>query len=368
MTGWTDLPKELLSLILSNLFGLDKYTFSLVCKSWNAASAISPYRHSPYLMSYQWNRAWKFFQYDLIFDKKFPELPKAHIRCSKYGWLLMSGFAFSLYFFDPFNGRRIYLPKSDFRQAITCFFHEPTSPDCFIVGMANSVDGLSIEIGVLNHGENKWKKYTYHSKTPFYVSICNPALHRGQLYCLDVAGNIATFDINNHGSETSWIVHTKCLSPPRLRQKLRQHFLIKVCGILFAVLLAHEERKVNVFKLLEPDMRWEVVEDLGDKMFYVSHTACLAHINPQTSMANKIYFPKFHGDNGVFYCLKTRKYHSFKGDYSSKKSYGLNDNDFATWIMPTPFEEFSRDFSWCPEVDDEIPCINLDKGSGDIRI
>ncbi|KAG8370545.1 hypothetical protein BUALT_Bualt14G0128200 [Buddleja alternifolia] len=358
MTGWADLPEELLSLI-SNLFDVDRCIFSLVCKSWNAAStiSISPYRCSPYLMSFQLaNGAWKFFQDNDIFYKMFPKLPRAEIRCSKYGWLLMSENPRSLFFFDPFNRRRIYLPKSNFPYTIICFFYKPTSPHCFIVGIANRLDGLSVDIGVLmlNHGESKWKKYTYHSKTPFYVSICNPVLHRGLLYCLDVEGNIATFDINKHGTGTSWIVHTKCIFSPQLRQKIHQHFLIKVCDILFAIFVAHEQREVNVFKFLEPDMKWEVVHDLGDKMFYVSHTACFAQIDPQTSMANKIYFPKLHGDDSVFYSLKTRKYHSFKGDYSSKEPYGLKDLAFATWIVPTPFEEFSRDLAWCPEVDNAI--------------
>ncbi|KAG8370540.1 hypothetical protein BUALT_Bualt14G0127600 [Buddleja alternifolia] len=325
MTGWADLPNDLLSLILSNLFGLDRYTFSLVCKSWNAALAISPYRHMPCLMYYKWrNRVWNIFQYNVIFNKKFPKVPRAEIHCSKYGWLLMARLDCSLFFFDPFNRRRIYLPRSNFRYIVICFFHKPTSPDCFIVGIANRLNGLSVDIG-----------------------------------------NIATFDVNKHGSKTSWIVHTKCLSPPRLRQNLRQHILIKICDMLFAVLVAHEERKVNVFKLLGPDMKRKVVKDLGDKMFYVSHTACFAHTDPQTSMANKIYFPKFHGDDGVFYSLETRKYQSFKDDYSSEESYHLKDLDFATWIMPTPFEEFSRDLSWCPKVDDAIPGIDLDKGSGE---
>ncbi|KAI3467521.1 hypothetical protein Pfo_024184 [Paulownia fortunei] len=350
MTDWADLPEELLSLILSNLFAKDRHTFSLVCKSWNSAAKVSPFRHSPCLMLYERsNCMWKIFQYNSFFCMDFPELNQAEIRCSKYGWMLMSREDCSMFFFDPFNNEMIELPKSDFQYTTICFFHPPTSPDCFIIGISSKMCPLNVIIGLLKHGGDEWKTCTYHSKTEFLLSICTPILHRGLLYCLDVEGNVATFDISNNGSPVSWFVNSKCLHPPRLRKKNRRHFLIKLREeeVLLAVLVAHDERKVNVFRLLEPDMKWEMVEHLGDKVLYVSHTASFAATASSENMANKIYFPKIHGDNGVFYCLSTQKYHSFKGDYSSSKSYGFKDLEFATWITPTPTPEFPRDLTWC---------------------
>ncbi|KAG8364307.1 hypothetical protein BUALT_Bualt19G0115100 [Buddleja alternifolia] len=104
ISDWADLPKELLDLILSNLYAEDRLTFGLVCRSWNSVATTSTYCHSPYLMFYhRREHRWKFFQYNGSSDKDFPQLYNAEIRCSKYGWLLVSRDDGSLFFFDPFK-------------------------------------------------------------------------------------------------------------------------------------------------------------------------------------------------------------------------------------------------------------------------
>ncbi|KAI3464673.1 hypothetical protein Pfo_021336 [Paulownia fortunei] len=353
MRNWADLPEELLSLILSNLFAKDRHTFNLVCRSWNAASAASPYRHSHCLMFYQTSEhLWKFFQYNNFFYMDIPELDNAEILCSKYGWLLISRDDYTLFFFDPFNKQKIELPTtSDYSYNTITFFHPPTSPDCIIVGIAAKTWCEDVQIGVLKHGEVDWQSYTYRSK--FLVSLGAPVLHCGLLYFLDVKGNVATFNISGQGHESCWDVNTRCLTPRRLRNNIKQHFLFKVKGeeALFAVFVGHDERKVNVYRLLEPEMQWELVEDLGDKVLYLSHTSCFGYTARSKSMANKIYFPRFHGNSAVFYSLHTRRYHSFEGNYSSNNSSGLKRLDFATWITPAPTPELPRELTWCPKLD-----------------
>ncbi|KAG8378140.1 hypothetical protein BUALT_Bualt08G0107100 [Buddleja alternifolia] len=355
MRNWAELPEELLSLILSNLFAKDKYSFGRVCKSWSSAAAVSPYRHSPCLMFYEKNNdRWKFFQYNGIFFRKFPQLYDSEILCSKHGWLLMSCYYCNLFFFDPFNYRSIeVLPVMDFPYKTICFFKPPTSSDCTIVGIS-SVLAFSpcVKIGVLKMGEGEWKIHKYNCNTRFVFSGCTPIMHRGMLYYLDVKGNVGTFNINKHGHESSWVVHTKCLLPARFRNKTKQHFFIKHHGeeTLFAVFVAHDERKVNVYRLLEPGMKWELVEDLGDKRLFVSRTSSIIETAPLKSMANRIHFPMSHDDVGIYYSLDTRKYHSYKGDFSAKKSYRLTELNFATWVIPTPTPEFHEELTWCSKV------------------
>ncbi|KAG8364306.1 hypothetical protein BUALT_Bualt19G0115000 [Buddleja alternifolia] len=108
--------------------------------------------------------------------------------------------------------------------------------------------------------------------------------------------------INEHGP--NYNLHCCCLFPSRLRHKVKQQFLIKPKGeeVLFAVFVAHDERKVGVYRtdLIENDMdHWELVEDLGDKALFVSHTMSFAVTAPSKTMANKIYFTKFHEDSSV---------------------------------------------------------------------
>ncbi|KAG8363475.1 hypothetical protein BUALT_Bualt19G0026300 [Buddleja alternifolia] len=247
MREWADLPEELLDLILSNLYGQDRNSFKLVCRSWKTASLISPHCYLPSLMFYERAKSmWKVIQYNNGFY--YMDFPKAKIRCSKYGWLLMSGEDDdTLYFFDPFNNQRRDLPKSASCYKIICFFHEPTSLDYIIVGMGESTCGVWIKIGVLQvnngKGEDEWKREMYrNNKTCFYLSICNPVLHDGKLYCLDVKGNIGTFDINNY----------------------KQIVCDELCTVV-----TQEERVLGVFRLSERDRKWEQVQDLGDNMLFV---------------------------------------------------------------------------------------------------
>lgn len=80
---------------------------------------------------------------------------------------------------------------------------------------------------------------------------------------------------------------------------------------------------------------WEPVHDLGEKVFYVSNTSSSGYTTSDKNMANKIFFPKLHGDELVYYSLDTGKYHSIDDTYSSRDSYGLRRLDFATWTTPT---------------------------------
>ncbi|KAG8372826.1 hypothetical protein BUALT_Bualt12G0107400 [Buddleja alternifolia] len=344
---WADLREELLEVILSNLSAKDRFTFGLVCRSWNSVATSvaksSVCGHSPCMFYHRSNCLWKFVKYKDFSYMDFPQLYNAKICCSKYGWLLMSRDDGSLFFFDPFKEQRIReLPKHKYPYATICFFNEPTSTNCIVVGISNMLNTHKVIMGVLKHRKDEWKVNIYNrTRSEFQLSICTPILHCGKLYSLDVKGNVATFDMNGHDNGPSWYVYDSCLFPSWIHHKIEQQFLIKLEEeeVLFAVFVAHDVRKVSVYrsKLRKENcmVQWVLVKDLGDKAFFVSHTASFAVTACSESMANKIYFTKFHGNSGVYFSLKTQKYHSFNGDFSSLKCYGLKELDFATWILPT---------------------------------
>ncbi|KAL7155680.1 hypothetical protein ABFS83_03G092800 [Erythranthe nasuta] len=368
---WNNLPQDLVDLILSKLFAKDRHNFSLVCRSWNTVVAASPFRHSPCLMFNQRKKkhVWKLSQNNNFFYMEFPELQGGTIRFANHGWLLISrGDDETLFFYHPFNHHMIEVPSpSDSNCAgytTICFFHPPTSPDCFIVGIATQIDvGYdTVDIGVLKHGENEWKNCTYQSQK-FQSSIGPPILHGGLLYFLDIDGDVATFDIREHGSLSSWKVFPDCLPkcPPKCLEKhwnrkcIKEHYFIKPKGgeTIFGVFAMDGEREVKVFKLSET-FSWESVKDIGDMVFYVSNTSSFGYTTDakSKSMKNKIFFSKFHGDNVVHYSLDTQKYHSFEGDYSSNNPHGLKRLDFATWIMPgsTDSQIRKESLEWYPKL------------------
>ncbi|GFQ02378.1 F-box protein at4g00893 [Phtheirospermum japonicum] len=337
MRNWAALSADVLSLILSNLFGEDAHRFGLVCRSWKAVATTSPYRYSPCLMSYtRRNHLWRFSQHNTFFHMAISQLENAEIRCSKFGWLLMSRFNNTLFFFDPFNNRKIELPcKLSFGYTAICFSHPPTSPDCVLVGIATLNDGDGIvKICVLTHGKDKWEVREYHPKI----------FHRGLVYIVDVNGNVATFDIDRHGCKSALAVNTKCLKRRWFSKDIKEHFLFKIKGeeeALFGVFLINEERKVKVYRLFEPKMKWKLVEDIGENVLHLSHYSSFADTAYLKCMANRIYFPRFHGDSAVFYSLSSGKYHSLDGHFWDNNSYGIKRLDFATWIMPAPTRESS---------------------------
>ncbi|KAK6118770.1 hypothetical protein DH2020_047496 [Rehmannia glutinosa] len=360
MRNWADLPDDLLNLILSKLFAKDRHMFSLVCRSWNTVAASSAYRYSPCLMYYHRSKhMWKLYQYNSFFYMSFTELEKAEICCSKYGWLLMRRYDNSLFFFDPFNNQRIEIPcKLRNGYSTVSFFHPPTSPDCFIVGIDDTPDSgteVILKICVLKHGEKKWDINIYRPRKRFLVSRGAPVLHGGLLYFSDVRGNVATFNMSKcDDCKPRLAIKFRCLRRRRLGNKIKEHYLFKINGeeAMFVVFVLHEERKVSMFRLLEPEMKWEPMQDIGDKVLYLSHVSSFGNTAYLKNMSNRIYFPKFHGDTTVFYSLNSGKYHSVDGDYSNNNSYGLQRLDLATWITPAPTPEFLTELlTWCPEVD-----------------
>ncbi|KAL3640844.1 hypothetical protein CASFOL_015812 [Castilleja foliolosa] len=113
---------------------------------------------------------------------------------------------------------------------------------------------------------------------------------------------------------------------------------------LFGVFVFRDERNVKVYRLSERSkenvsmpkkMKWELVDDIGDNVLYLSHVSCFVCPVDTKIKANRIYFPLLHGDSAVFYSLNDRKYHSLNGDYSSNHAYGLKRSNFAVWVTPS---------------------------------
>ncbi|GFP92700.1 hypothetical protein PHJA_001414200 [Phtheirospermum japonicum] len=100
----------------------------------------------------------------------------------------------TLFFFNPSNNLALNLPGQQVGYTTLFFFYPPTSPDCTVVGINTSLWDQVVEIGMLKRGEDKWERFRYPTKTKFLLSHAPPVLHHGQIYFLDVIGNVARFN------------------------------------------------------------------------------------------------------------------------------------------------------------------------------
>ncbi|THF94699.1 hypothetical protein TEA_015561 [Camellia sinensis var. sinensis] len=286
-SNWSDLPPELLSMILSNLFLGDSSNFSATCRSWQSITTPFPpptnsaLSKLPYLMILNGgDDGCKFFQQlrnETYHDKlsniiiSNDQLKDAKIRVSTYGWLLMSG-----------------------------------------------------ELCIIKRGDDRWTFHEFQNNRRFVLYDASPpVLYNGKLYCLGNGGDVGVLDLS---SSLSWSIICCCkpiLAWPRFKYQCQKSFMVNCDGGMLVVFVTHEERRVRLIKLIVPDMEWQDVQSLGNKMLFLSHGASLLVEAVKEGMANKIYFPNFHGENGVFYSLNTGKYHSIVGCSCGFKNYHL---------------------------------------------
>lgn len=169
---WADLPFELLSYIAVNLGFLDLLSFRGVCQQWRIASSEasaeieSDFDRLPWFLLYGHDPYCSLIvssSYD-VYKIHIPEFNSANCIASKDGWLLLYQNG-SIFFFCPFSGAKIHLPKISRNEEISdnhvaTFSPAPTSPNCVVcVGIKSS--DIRLELYVLRRKFNEWVKYEY---------------------------------------------------------------------------------------------------------------------------------------------------------------------------------------------------------------
>lgn len=251
----------------------------------------------------------------------------------------------SLFFFNPITKQKIELLPVDIFFTAMCFTSPPTSSDCQVLGLSN----YQRMIGIIRRGLVTWKWGDY-GNTLFSLSTHSPVFYKSSFYFLDNAGNVGVC----HSGEPSWTIHrTKLFKKGSHEEVARQSFLLEVDGKLLGVF--NPDDQMIMIKWLDiENWEWREVENLEDKMLYVSHSASFAQCDATTKgMGNRVYFPKFYDGVGVFYSLDTGKYHSVASNFSSTTSYGLKEViEFGTWIKPN-FDVLPEE-----ELEEEELCID----------
>lgn len=304
---WCNLPHELLSLILRYVHYNNYYQFQATCTSWQNVSPSpllrphqNPRLQAPWLLFYGSTQTYKFFNplYNITCQTRGLESSQSIVHAFGHGWLLMAARnGNGIFLLDPIAQVKIKIPKkpSNVRFHRMCLSSSPTSSDCLIVGV--SVTLGTIHIGVIKRGEDNWAIERF--QTPdFHLSDSSPIFYGGRCYCLDRFGKLGVFD--PHNVRDSWHIYKQSVLRNRHKNALRHSFLVKGNEEIFSVFVygggskrAGGNRHVSVHKLDIGEMTFEAVDDLGDRMLWVSGATSILSTSVISGMGNKIYFPRF---------------------------------------------------------------------------
>ncbi|WCJ33977.1 hypothetical protein M5689_015304 [Euphorbia peplus] len=361
---WSQLPPDLVSQISSHVFrGGDVGVLGLipsVCKSWShsfdinhTTSLIKTFlRHPPLkplppeypcLIALKGTLC-RFYHPSYSFALDFPELSGFYIQFSKFGWLLLcsiysnpnvnSNLSHTYFFFNPYTRHKIHLPPSDYFHSM-CFSSPPISPDCFVIGMRHN------KFGITKRGEKIWVFYE-----SLKTEICIPCCHLvlcGE--CCYVVGNDNGYTVEDDNKIRVIDLKKKSMKFLGKSTTLNDNvsFLVENGAQLLAVMVANEEQNVSIKRMIPSRKEWLPVGTLKNKMLFVSSTSSMLKPAPVEASSNKVYFPKILNEKQfVPYCLATKRYMSFLGDYA--KGSPWSENEYvtewheSTWIETMPFE------------------------------
>ncbi|MBA0755531.1 hypothetical protein Gogos_021029 [Gossypium gossypioides] len=327
---WCNLPGNVLTIVLTHLFGKDYANLLAVCRSWR--SAPPPLRSvpnpsaSPYSSLFHFsgnNSKCKFYDpfYNGTYVAQIPdELIDARIFFSNYGWLLMCQDT-QLFFFHPFTNQRIDLPRLIQRHTLEkygrmCFSTPPTSPNCMVFGILDDSPTISDV------------KSFIEEKVDGQTSVTRQIIWK-----------IGHLRSQQKGSRC-WKIIDKLKLPC---DSIQENFLVECSGELISICMGHIGEYVRVFRLnYHYEIRWEEVHNLGDEMIFASRTGSMCMRTH--SMGNTIYFPNFdNGGNGLFYSLASRKFHSLGVALPRKDLYNNKRMLHCAWITPTGLEVYTDD-------------------------
>ncbi|KAF9616358.1 hypothetical protein IFM89_029612 [Coptis chinensis] len=360
--NWKELQTELLELIFSRLYLGDCIRFRLTCKAWISTTQLirthpcltqpdSRCQEIPWLLSFQRNNKGicNFCHpiYNDAYVMNIPELAGAIVRHAKHGWLLVSQGDHSIFFFNPVTKDIIKLPdlpRSSYSFTNISFSTPPTTSDCVVFGHKESHE-VFVEMLIYSKeiDIDTWSEFDIDSKVPyeFIASYCNPIFYDGVFYCLSKDGKLGILrPLEREDNELMWKVlpvpAVISYSDMEIYETPISSYIVECDGEILSVFMGIVGKPVSVFKLDVSKMKWVTLATLGDKVIFLSHATSLLVPAGLKGTEDRIYLPKFRGNDIVFYSLRTGNYHSF-GDNSDKDSRAdwINTREHwnCTWIQ-----------------------------------
>ncbi|KAL3504043.1 hypothetical protein ACH5RR_033884 [Cinchona calisaya] len=194
--SWSDLPMELLILILSNLYAGDVFAFRAACKSWKSVIPTtlslrpqppndSLFYACPSLICSLTSNHIKLFHplYNQFYYLTRGICQDTVVHCSNY----VTADQRNLSFINPFARTLMRIPRSMCCFIAMYFFSRSPSllsEYCTIIGISDERYNAGV-ISIIKCGEDKWSTHRCPTKCSFRVS-CSPILFRGMYYFFDV--------------------------------------------------------------------------------------------------------------------------------------------------------------------------------------
>ncbi|KAI3447458.1 hypothetical protein Pfo_004123 [Paulownia fortunei] len=337
----SDLPTELLELILSQLTLRDNIRASAVCKRWLAvAISVRKAGKPPWLMFFpKFGDLYEFYDPSQrkIYCLQFPELRGSTICYAKDRWLLLfRPRTCRIFFFCPYTRELIKLPKLQLAHQVVAFSAAPTSPSCILFTVEH-VTATVIAVSTCRPGATEWATVNYQSHLPFFSSMWNKLVFcKGLFYCLSLTGWLGVYNPD----KSTWTVHSvpppKCMEYFSVENRWRGKFMAEHNGDIFVVCTRAVVNPI-IYKLDQTNKVWVEMECLGGMTLFANFLSSHARTDIIGKMRNNIYFSKvlFYGKRCVTYSPDDGRY------YPRKQYYDWEEQDPSESIWIEPPEDIS---------------------------
>ncbi|KAI9384762.1 hypothetical protein POPTR_012G106800v4 [Populus trichocarpa] len=360
---WSDLPGDMVALIISRLRAPDCYCFVAVCKSWSSIPLPKFKKEFPTLVYLKSDgQLINFFspllccstpeiansvykniitsdttkfssdiednEHDQCCQKGESDRSHCHepktIRFAKHGWLLVSQGKHVVFFLNPITNQRIDLPELPRSEVVfdgISFSESPTSPNCTV--LAIHVQTYWVFPTFIRRGEDSWTSDPIYIESGFVPSYSSPVFHKGCFYFLGQTGCLAVFDpkIDEEEEEEEeeeeqeedeeeedeeeeldkWAVLDNP-GNPCTSSPISDCYLVDCNGELMSVFVGYMGQWVRVYMLDPSIMVWKETKDLGDRVLFLSRIG--SGLTKTTDLQvpgleNRIYFPRFNKKDGT---------------------------------------------------------------------
>ncbi|KAE8657792.1 Cysteine-rich RLK (RECEPTOR-like protein kinase) 8 [Hibiscus syriacus] len=333
---WSDLPGELLELIMSYLTLEDNVRASAVCKRWNKiAISVRVINQSPWLMYFpKYGNLYEFYDPSVrkTYSLELSELHGSRACYTKDGWLLLyRPRNHCVFFFNPFTREMIKLPRFELTYQMVAFSCAPTSSSC-VVFTIKHISPTVVAISTCCPGTSEWTTVNHQNRLPFVSSIWNKIVFcSGMFYCLSLTGWLGVYDL----LERTWnVLH---VPPPRCPENFfaknwwKGKFMAEHNGDILVIYTCCTENPI-IFKLDQSEMVWEEMQTLNGMTLFASFLSSHSRTDLPGTMRNIVYFSKvrFFGKRCISYSLDDGRYYPRKQCYD----WGEQDPFENIWIEP----------------------------------
>ncbi|KAF9626284.1 hypothetical protein IFM89_031954, partial [Coptis chinensis] len=217
---------------------------------------------------------------------------------------------------------------------------------CRFLGISFSAPPTSSEFVVFGHtalslslyrkGEHTWREYFCDVPWDIMDYPCNPVFCDGEFYCLGKDGMLALFNPEETDEEhQSYVLPLPKVSSSTYSDLPRSfhNFIVEYDAEIVSVFVGFLGYPICMFKLDRSKMKWSTSNNLDDKMLFLSHTSSTLLPAKLKGTENRIYFPRFHGNESVFYSLSTKSYRCFGSNHWRQDWMNSCEHLHCTWIQ-----------------------------------